>query len=220
MAFTLEEVARYGIPGSISTREYPPAHLVAQARVWVEKIGAIIAEWRRTVAHINASTKHTEEGKKHMLGEAFNRAMPDLMKMRDFITKGEASVGKRRSEMVVEKADPDPVMSVFIWEKLPTDGLLLADVARKAIERGDQRVFDAIRSMPFFARPVDDATIAAWEADWAEKRSPEVARELRDMMEAVKVAAAALDRAERLVRGDAGMDRPDEIQRIAAGGGV
>lgn len=220
MAFTLEEIAAHGVPGSLSKRDYPPDHLFSQAKIWFEKIGLIVAEWKNTVQHIKASTKYTEEGKKHMLGEAFSRVTPDFMRLRDFITKGAATVDKRRSEMVVEKAVPDSVLSLYIWENLPDDGLLLADVARQAIERGDQRVFDAIRTMPYFMRPVDDDTIAKWEADWAEKRSPEKAQELRDMREAVKVAQEALDRAERLVRSDAGIALPDEIQRISAGGGA
>lgn len=220
MAFTLEEIAAHGVPGSISKRKYPPEHLFSQAKLWFEKIGLIMAEWKNTVQHIKASTKHTDEGKQHMLGEAALRVSGDFTRLRGFINKGAATVDQKRNEMVVEKSEPDPTVSVYIWENLPDDGLLLADVARQAIERGDQRVFDAIRTMPFVTRPVDDDTIARWEADWAEKRSPEKAQELRDMREAVKVAQEALDRAERLVRSDAGIGEPDELQRISRGGGV
>ncbi|MBI1190045.1 MAG: hypothetical protein GC200_05110 [Tepidisphaera sp.] len=220
MAFTLEEIAAFGVPGSISKREYPPGTLVSEAKLYFQKIVAILTEWKNTVQHIKASNKYTEEGKKHMLGEAFNRVMPDLMRMRDFLAKGAATVDKKRSELVVEKAEPDSALTVYIWENLPEDGLLLADVARQAIERGDQRVFDAIRTMPFITCPVDRDTIIKWEADWAEKRSPQQAQELRDMREAVKVATEALDRAERLVRSDAGIGEPDELQRLSREGGV
>lgn len=219
----ITDMARFGSTRVIDTTGYQPSDQVAIAAQHVAWIRQAITEFNTAVGNIKTNGRYSDIGKAQALAELAPQYQTRLSQLAVVIGNMQKAVADLRAQTsVTDAASSDPVVTAIrameIRAALPKDKLLILTVFTDAITNGDREVYDALRLAPPFMKLLTPTDLAVGEASWEAKRDPAKAKKIADLVNAINVVSAEVDRARKIVETETGVKVPSLITRLAAGG--
>jgi hypothetical protein len=215
----LLDLAAFGAVKPIDTTGYGPTDLVTFLAQAVKDVQAVLASFREAAHQARRSNRYTEAGLAQMLAEAALTYLPLLDKSR-LIDNARAKLDEVRGSMTATEKPDAAVLIAAIWHWLPVDDSLeMRRIFDEAIQHGEKVTYDAVRTLPRFRQPLVPEDIAEGEAKWAAKRSPEKAKVIRDLSNAISVLEQVIKNTREAIEQEARLPQSDPVARVAAEGG-